>query len=123
MIPPVFVGDHRVLSEPDIEAGRIVGQNMLQERQGLFTADDETSHVRNVEQPGTLTRCQVFLQNAVRVLQRHIPAAEFRNFCTCFKMAGVENGSQCVAHQIGSWSVVAGPRLLRLRSFTIIFAK
>ncbi len=56
-----FVGNHRVLSKPHIEAGSVVGQNVLEKRQRLNATNDEPAHVGNIEQPGTFSRRQVFL--------------------------------------------------------------
>jgi hypothetical protein len=70
-----------------------------------------------IEQPRAFTGSQVFLQDSVGVLERHIPAAEFRYFCTRFEVTRVENGSQCIAHLPGSWMWFAGLRLILLLLF------
>ena len=36
---------------PDVERGRIIGQDMLQEFQGVSTPDDEPTHMRYIKQP------------------------------------------------------------------------
>ena len=68
-------GNDRVLGLADVQGAGVVGQHVLQERHGAGAANDETPHVRDVEQAGVLARRQVLLDDA-GVLDRHVPAGE-----------------------------------------------
>ena len=92
------VRDHRVLAEADVQRRRVVAQGVLQEGQGVRAADDETPHVRDVEQPGALAGRQVLLQDALE-LQRHLPAAELDQLGARRHVARVEHRAQCFAHR------------------------
>jgi hypothetical protein len=73
---PMTVGDHRVMCKTGIQGGGVVGKDVLQERERPGTADDETTHVGYVEDPGPLPRREMFFHNAGSILERHMPAAE-----------------------------------------------
>ena len=49
---------------------------MLQEGERPGTADDESPHVGDVEDPGPFPRREMFFHNSGSVLERHMPAAE-----------------------------------------------
>ena len=93
-----FVGNHGVLTEPDIQRGRIIGQDMLEKWQRLRPADHEAAHVRHVEQAGGLARGQVFLDDAGRIVQGLVPAAEFHELGAVLQVTFVENRLQQICH-------------------------
>jgi hypothetical protein len=69
-------GHHGVLRLANLEAGGVVGEHVLEERQGVGPAQGEASHVRDVEETRPPTRRQVLADDARWILDGHLPAGE-----------------------------------------------
>ena len=74
--PAGLGGHHRVLRLERIEGFRVVGEHVLQEGRRAGTAQYEPAHVRDVEKAGAAAGGEVLGDDAARVLDRHVPAAE-----------------------------------------------
>ena len=95
-----LVGNHGVLAEPHVQAGRIVRQHVLKERQGLLSSNLESSHVRHIKKPGVLPGRQMLLDDSRGELDRHIPPAELGDFGPEVYVAFVEYRSKCLLHRL-----------------------
>jgi len=74
---PAGRGRHdRVLRLEGVERLAVVAEHVLEERDRAATADDEASHVRDVEQAGVASRGEMLGEDAGRIVQRHLPARE-----------------------------------------------
>ena len=95
---PAPVRDHRVLPQSHLESGGIVGQNVLQKRQGFLAANREPPHVRHVEKSRPNSGGQVLLDDSSGELKRHVPAAELRDLGSQTHMPLVENRPERFTH-------------------------
>jgi hypothetical protein len=71
----VLAAQHRVLRAADAHRADVVGEQALQQLQGLRAAGLDLAHVRDVEHAGRLAHGEVLLLDAV-VLHGHLPAGE-----------------------------------------------
>ena len=85
-----FVGNEGVLGMAGIECTGVVGQRLEQEFLGASTPDSEPAHMGDVEQAGAAPGRQVLLDDAGRVLHRHVPTPEFHHLGTVFHVPFVE---------------------------------
>ena len=69
-------GHHRVLRLQQVEGFGVVGEHVLQEGRRAGAAQYEAAHVRDVEEAGAAAGGEVLGDDAARVLDRHVPAAE-----------------------------------------------
>jgi hypothetical protein len=61
-----------------LQAGRVVGGDVLEEGQSAGPADFDLPHVTYIEKPCRPPDCEVFLDDA-GVLYRHLPAPELHH--------------------------------------------
>ena len=77
---------------------RIVGKNMLKERQCILSSDPKTAHMADVKQARLPAGVQMLRNDAVRVHERHLPAAEFHHFSVQGQVLIVKRGFVRFAH-------------------------
>ena len=85
---------HRVLRLQEVERLGVVGQHVLEEGGGAGTAQHEAAHVRDVEQAGAAAGGEVLGDDAGRVLDGHVPAAEVDHPGAGGDVLGVEGRAQ-----------------------------
>ena len=76
MAPPVGVGDDRVLRLAESSASALLVSTCCRKRQRTGAAEDEATLVRDVEEAGARRVARCSLDDAVRVLEGHLPAGE-----------------------------------------------
>ena len=69
-------GHDGVLRLQRVERLGVVGEHVLEKGHGAGAAKDEASHVADVEEAGSAACREVLVDDARRVLDRHVPAAE-----------------------------------------------
>ncbi len=62
--PAVLLAEHAVLRPADGDLGNVVGEQQLQQLQGLRTRCPDLPHVRDVEDPAALAHGHVLLADA-----------------------------------------------------------
>ena len=72
----VLAAHRGILRLPDLDLGRIVDRDALDQIQRARTADEEFSHVSDVEDTDVFSHRPVLLSNARRVLYRHLEPGE-----------------------------------------------
>jgi hypothetical protein len=72
----LLVRDDGQRTEAFGEGTHVAWRNALHEFDAVLAADDDAEHVRHVEKPSRRARVLVRLDDAVRVLHRHVPAAK-----------------------------------------------
>ena len=87
-----LIWNHRVLTLSNFQRGGVIRQNVLQEWQRLAAFDNKAPHVRYIEKARLPARGQMLMNNAVGILNRHLPAAEFHQLSAQLAMTIVENG-------------------------------
>ena len=88
--PSVFVGNQGVLGLPWFQQGGIVRQHPLQKCHCIPTFHSETPHMADIEQASTPTGCQMFREDSICILDRHVPTAERNHLPPVFTMPGME---------------------------------
>ncbi len=76
----LLVADVTVARSTDLELLDVSRADELQERLGVVSADEQTPHVRHVEDAAGGTRVQVFLLHAP-VHDRHLPTTKINQTC------------------------------------------
>ena len=112
-------GDDRVLRLADVERGGVVGEDVLEERQGVGAAEDEAAHVGDVEEPGAAACRQVLGDDARRVLEGHLPAGEVDHLgpgATWRAKSGVRASPAVVTATAPSTQAFSLPRPFAIRS-------
>ena len=115
-----LVGDDRVLRLADLERGRVVGEDALQEGQGVGPADQEPAHVGDVEQAGLPAGGEVLGDDAAGVVDGHLPAGEVDHPPGGRQVLVVQDGALQVSHAGHpppvAWRPSPRPRYARPRS-------
>ena len=75
----VFVEQPGILRLADLQSGRVVSRDVIDEGAGLRPADFDLAHVADVEQAHGFAHGMVLVEDA-GVLDGHVPAAEIDHF-------------------------------------------
>ena len=94
----VFIGDDAVLRLIEIQRQNVAGQNMLQECHLVGTLNIDTAHVGDVEDAAVTAAVEMLCDDAFRVLDGHIPAAEIDHRRACVEMCLIQNRPFQFAH-------------------------
>ena len=68
----------------------VVGRNTINKPDRILADHPDLAHVRHVKQTGTCAAAHVFLDNASRVLHRHVPAAKIDHSSAKLSMCRIQ---------------------------------
>ena len=95
----VLSGDDAVLSLVEIQGQDVAAEHVLQERHPIRPLDEETAHVAHVEQTAAGTGVQMLGDDALRILDGHLPAAEIHHGGARRDVGVIELGPFKLAHE------------------------
>ena len=100
----VLVRDDAVLRLIEIEREHVAGQDILQKCGHVWPLDVDTAHVGDVEDAAVPAAEEMLRDDAIRVLDGHIPAAEVNHRRAGVKVRLIEYGSFQFAHVLPPFS-------------------
>ena len=103
----VLIGDDAVLRLIEIQRLHVAGQDVLQKPDHVRPFDVDTAHVGHVENGAVAAAVEMFGDDAVRVLDGHIPAAEVDHRCPGVQMGLIEYGSFQFAHGVPPFFLIS----------------
>ena len=95
----VLSGDDAVLGLVEIQSQDVAAEHVLQERHPIWPLDKETSHMAHVKKAAAGTGVQMLGDDAFRILDGHLPAAEIHHGGARRDVGVIELGSFKLAHE------------------------
>ena len=96
----ILIGNDAVLRLIDVKRLHVAGQDVLQKPHHVRPFDVDTAHVGHVENGAVAAAVEMLGDDAVRVLDGHIPAAEIDHRGPSVQMGLIEYGSFQFAHGV-----------------------
>ena len=103
----VLIGDDAVLRLIEIQRLHVAGQDVLQKPDHVRPFDVDTAHVGHVENGAAAAAVEMFGDDAVRVLDGHIPAAEVDHRGPGVQMGLIEYGSFQFTHGVPPFFLIS----------------
>ena len=96
----VLIGHDGILGLVHVQGQDIAGNDVLQERDPIGAFNDQTAHVRHVEDAAGTAAVQMLGHNAGGVLNGHFPSAEVHQSGAGRHMRGIELGALQFTHVV-----------------------